>query len=179
MFPGCKTSFACFPCIFFFLFFSLKEKHSAKKKKKTCHFLCCNLQDILQDCCTLTTKLPFLLCHAVEKLLASKFSLSRTSALLVLLPLGSFQYGHVIPQLEAPIYFLMHFSAVQHSHSQRKHHCMNLYLRRLNVKKGPRTGSAIYNWSSKATTNSAMGSTMFGFQLPASPNLPNIQRQIE
>lgn len=59
---------------------------------------------------SVTTKLPFLLCHPVEKLLTSKFSPSRTSAILVLLPLGSFQHGHIIPQLEAPIYFLMHFS---------------------------------------------------------------------
>lgn len=76
---------------------------------------------------SVTTKLPFLLCHAVEKLLASKFSLSSTSALLVLLPLGSFQHGHIIPQLEAPIYFLMHFSAVQRSHSQREHHTVCIH----------------------------------------------------
>lgn len=41
-FLGAKHPLHVFPA-FFFLFFSLKEKHSAKKKKKTCHFLCCNL----------------------------------------------------------------------------------------------------------------------------------------
>lgn len=54
--------------------------------------------------CYVTTKLPLLLCHALEKLLASKFSLSSTSAVLVLLPLGSFQHVHLTTELEAPIY---------------------------------------------------------------------------
>lgn len=53
--------------------------------------------------CYVTTKLPLLLCHAVEKLLASKFSLSSTSAVLVLLPLGSFQHVHLTTELEARI----------------------------------------------------------------------------
>lgn len=131
VFPGWYISFP----VFFSLFFSLKEKKK-KPRKKDLPFPLLQ-QDSLLDCYTVTTKLPFLLCHAVEKLLASKFSLSRASALLVLLPLGSFQHGHVIPQLEAPTYYLMHFSAVQHSHSQREHHCMYLYLRRQNVKKAP------------------------------------------
>lgn len=74
--------------------------------------------------CYVTTKLPFLLCHTVEKLLASKFSLSSTSVLLVSLPLGSFQHVHVITELEAPIYVLVHFSVVRCSHSQREHHCV-------------------------------------------------------
>lgn len=135
VFPGCYTSSACFPCIFF-SFFSLKKKKPATKND-----LPFPLLQLVGFSTTLlysvTTKLPLLLCHAVEKLLASKFSLSRTSALLVLLLLGSFQHGHVIPQLEAPIYFLMHFSAAQCSRSQREHHCMYLYLRRLNVKRAP------------------------------------------
>lgn len=34
MFPGCKTSFACFPCIFFFSFLVWRKNTVQKKKKK-------------------------------------------------------------------------------------------------------------------------------------------------
>lgn len=135
VFSGWYTSFAYFPCIFFSFLVGRKKKTARKK------YLPFPLLQLVGFSTRLlysvTTKLPFLLCHAVGKLLASRFSLSRTSALLVLLPLGSFQHGHVIPQLEAPVYFLMHFSAVQCSHSQREHHCMYLYFRIWNVKKAP------------------------------------------
>lgn len=68
---------------------------------------------------SVTTKPPFLLCHAVEKLLASKFSLSSTSELPVLLPLGSFQRIHV--RTEAPVDVLVCLWAIRCSRSQREH----------------------------------------------------------
>lgn len=93
-----------------------------KKRQNTLPFPLLQHKDSLQDCCAMWPQWPFLTRHAVEKLLASKFSLSSTSALFVLLPLGSFQHVHVITELEAPIHVLVHFSVVQCSHSQREHH---------------------------------------------------------
>lgn len=120
-----------------FFWFSLVEEKNPSNTKRLAISFVATCRILYKTAIPLWPKLPFLLCHSVGKLLASKFSLSRTSALLVLLPLGSFQHGHVIPQSEAPVYFLMHFSAGQHSHSQREHHCMYSNLRIWNVKKAP------------------------------------------
>lgn len=101
---------SCFSCVldllyvFFLIFFLFSSLEKKKKKNPN------NLVSFVATQgfptrlpCYVTTKLPLLLCHAVEKLLASKFSLSSTSAVLVLLPLGSFQHVHLTTELEARI----------------------------------------------------------------------------
>lgn len=107
------AGFVSFGCGFF-LFCSLKNKtkqNQTTNQKQWTKVLTIPLlwhKDSLRDCHVCDHKMPFLLGHAVENLLASKFSLSSTLAILVLLPLGSVQPAYIITEFEAFLSVLIH-----------------------------------------------------------------------